>query len=42
MLIEIEHGDEVCVLRLTGQFRSGEGWITCAIRRMRSGATTAT
>jgi anti-anti-sigma factor len=24
MLIEIEHGDEVCVLRLTGHFRSGE------------------
>jgi anti-anti-sigma factor len=24
MLIEIEHGDEVCVLRLSGHFRSGE------------------
>lgn len=24
MLIEIEHGDEVCVLRLGGHFRSGE------------------
>ena len=24
MQIEIEHGDEVCVLRLTGHFRSGE------------------
>lgn len=24
MLIEIEHGDEVCVLRLTGHFRSGD------------------
>ena len=24
MLIEIEHGDEVCILRLSGHFRSGE------------------
>jgi len=24
MLIDIEHGDEVCVLRLNGDFRSGE------------------
>jgi anti-anti-sigma factor len=24
MLIEIQHGDEVCVLRLSGHFRSGE------------------
>ncbi len=24
MLIEIEHGDEVCILRLIGHFRSGE------------------
>ena len=24
MLIEIEHGDEVCVLRLSGHFRPGE------------------
>ncbi len=24
MLIEVEHGDEVCVLRLSGHFRSGE------------------
>ena len=25
MLIEVEHGDDVCVLRLSGHFRSGEG-----------------
>jgi anti-anti-sigma factor len=24
MLIEIEHGDEVCIIRLDGDFRSGE------------------
>jgi anti-anti-sigma factor len=24
MLIQIEHGDEVCILRLSGHFRSGE------------------
>ncbi len=24
MLIHIEHGDEVCILRLSGHFRSGE------------------
>ena len=24
MLIQIEHGDEVCILRLIGHFRSGE------------------
>ena len=24
MLIDIEHGDEVCVLRLSGHFRTGE------------------
>jgi anti-anti-sigma factor len=38
MLIEIEHGDDVCVLRLSGHFRSGEdlGYVRDKANEIRS------